>query len=239
MEISILKISDFCDNQMKKLSEFISEDKRCRLNKYRKQEDRIRGLYGELLIRKMIIEKFKIKNNDIFFRTNKYGKPFLIGRDDIYFNVSHSGEYVVSCLDNKPIGIDVEMIKTIEFEDIIEKFFTIKERDYILGENSSFTLDEKIARFYEVWTYKESFLKCIGKGLSIPLNSFSMCFDKENKIRVHTKESDNRFLFKEIKLNKRYKMSICSEGNDITNKINYITQEELINSFIFYDRNGC
>ena len=40
---------------------------------------------------------------------NKYGKPYL-DEDKNYFNISHTGNYVVFVKDEKKIGIDIERI---------------------------------------------------------------------------------------------------------------------------------
>lgn len=232
MQISIVKISDLSEDEIKKISRFISERKRNKIKKFHKKEDKLRGIFSELLIRKMIIKELKIKNKDIIFEVDKYGKPFLKDREDIYINTSHSGEYVIGAVDNKPIGVDVEMIKKMEVNGIIEKLFTPREQDYILDNGKLITSSECIERFYEIWTLKESFVKCIGRGLSIPLNHFSIYFNEEREIEINTKVSENRFLFKEINLNKEYKISICSEGNIITNEYDYIFQDDLIKAFI-------
>lgn len=79
MDINILKIEDFKNINIDKLENYISKEKREKINKFYKIEDKVRGLYGELLLRKMIIEKLNIKNKDIVFKTSKYGKPYLQG----------------------------------------------------------------------------------------------------------------------------------------------------------------
>ncbi|MCL0028295.1 hypothetical protein M1M88_01070 [Peptococcaceae bacterium] len=45
------------------------------------------------------------------FVENDYGKPFLKNTNDLYFNVSHSGEWVVCAIHHHPIGIDIEQVK--------------------------------------------------------------------------------------------------------------------------------
>lgn len=61
MDINILKIEDFKNINIDKLENYISKEKREKINKFYKIEDKVRGLYGELLLRKMIIEKLNIK----------------------------------------------------------------------------------------------------------------------------------------------------------------------------------
>ncbi|MEH7621863.1 4'-phosphopantetheinyl transferase superfamily protein, partial [Bacillus thuringiensis] len=66
-----------------------------------------------------------------------------------------------------PIGVDIELIKNAEL-NIAERFFNNNEISYIT-ENTSY----QDKRFYEIWTKKEAYIKCIGKGLSMNLNSFN------------------------------------------------------------------
>lgn len=220
MNVAILKILDFYQVDIDKMIKYISEEKKKKINGFYKIEDKVRGIYSELLIRKMIMEELNIENKEIFFKTNKYGKPYLKGFKDIFFNISHSGQYVVCCLDSNPVGIDIEKISSIDFEGIAKEFFTFKEQEYILKENK---LEERINRFYEIWTFKESFIKCIGTGLYVPLNSFSICFDEENKPVVDI----NKYSLKRIEVDKNYKMSICSPNNNLSYNIKYISSKEL------------
>lgn len=235
MEVCVLKIQNFSEIDISKIKEYISKEKMIRVNKLVKNEDKIRGIYGELIIRKMIIDKIKINNSNINFGFNRYGKPYLKGREDIQFNVSHSGQYIVCCLDDKPSGIDVEKIIPIELKGIAESFLSLSEQNYIFGQN---TLEESINRFYEIWTLRESFVKCVGRGLSISLNEFYIYFDKKGQIKVDIKEFDSNYFFKKILVDRQYIMSVCSQNNIIIEKINYITQDQLINNFNYkYNEN--
>lgn len=39
-------------------------------------------------------------------------------------------------------------------------------------------------KFYEVWTLKESYIKCYGSGLSMSLKSFSIKIDSYKAVRI-------------------------------------------------------
>lgn len=229
MDINILKIEDFKNSNIDKLENYISKEKREKVNKFYKIEDKVRGLYGELLIRKMIIEKLNIKNKDIVLKTSKYGKPYLQGFENLFFNISHSGKYVVCSLDCNLIGIDIEEIQPIDAEGIAKNSFTFKEQNYILKEDK---LEEKIKRFYEIWTLKESFIKCVGKGLYMPLDSFSIYPDEKNNLILEYSEDKNKYSLKRIEVDKEYKMSVCSENPNLDLKINNISLEKINNFFI-------
>jgi len=229
MDINILKIQDFNKVNINKLKNYISKEKGEKINKFYKIEDKVRGLYGELLIRKMIIEKLNIKNKDIVFKSSKYGKPYLEGFENLFFNISHSGNYVICSLDYNPVGIDIEKIASINVEDIVKSSFTFKEQNYILKE---YKLEERTKRFYEIWTLKESFIKCVGKGLYMPLDSFSIYVNEKNKVILEHNKNRNKYSLKRIEIDEEYKMGVCSENSNLDLKIKYISLEKINNFFM-------
>ena len=93
---------------------------------------------------------------------NKYIKNWYINENkkplsnDIYFNISHSHDYVILAISNKyNIGIDIEL-KNDKREDRLKNFICNKEELDFIKENDD---------FYKIWTSKESLLKCVGTGL--------------------------------------------------------------------------
>ena len=92
---------------------------------------------------------------------NKFIKNYYIGEngkplsDHIYFNVSHSKDLVALVQDDKPIGLDIEQIRTAS-DDIKRYISTDEEYEYIKDDKS----------FFEIWTNKEALSKCIGVGLT-------------------------------------------------------------------------
>lgn len=86
---------------------------------------------------------------------------------EVYFSVSHSGDYAVCALDDHPVGIDIEVIGK-ESRNIAERFFARDELEYITDTGS----------FYHIWTLKESFMKVVGLGMRLPMDAFSVtCYD--------------------------------------------------------------
>ncbi len=109
---------------------------------------------------------FILKNKYIGeYHLNEFNKPIS---DKYEFNISHSKGVVVFIKDNTPIGIDIEKIREVE-TDLIDYISNDEEKEYITNKE----------KFYEIWTNKESLVKCIGTGIvdkikeipSLPLNS--------------------------------------------------------------------
>ena len=40
------------------------------------------------------------------------GKPFFPSREDLCFNLSHSGDLALCALDRAPVGADIQMVRT-------------------------------------------------------------------------------------------------------------------------------
>lgn len=194
------------ESLFRKLISYISEDRNRKVVKFNKWEDAQRALLSDVLVRGYIERKKGIKNKDIIFNTNKFGKPYLINNNDFYFNISHSGRWVVGVFSDCEVGIDIEEIKPIDLS-IAENFFSREEYSYLMNVKQN----EQLLAFYELWTIKESYIKAIGMGLSIPLSDFTITIN-EQKI-IHVKESrvtGVQFDLKLYDIDPMYKLSVCS-----------------------------
>jgi 4'-phosphopantetheinyl transferase len=204
------------------LLSLVHRDKQLKISRFHNVQDAERALISEILLRSIIIEKLKIKNSEIIFDKNKFGKPFLKGSFNFEFNISHSGKWVVCAIHNNPIGVDIERVLPIDF-DIARRFFTESEYNILLNK-----LDlEKVPFFYELWTLKESYIKAAGMGLSLHLNSFSINFMQSNIEVITDNEFSNRF-FKQYTIDNEYKMSVCACANDFCPNIKYKSIDEVL-----------
>lgn len=122
-----------------------------------------------MLARKLIADWCHIIPENIKFDTNKYGKPYAINLN-VEFNISHSGNIVICAIDNKPVGIDIEQIRPIDLK-IAKRICSENELRYLFGyppKETDFNKTDDTAvlsRFFELWTAKEAYSKCLGNGL--------------------------------------------------------------------------
>lgn len=98
---------------------------------------------------------------------NKHGKGYIKDRDDLFFSLSHSKDFVLLAISDHEVGCDIEYMKEPNL-DIAKRFFVKEEYDSILASKN------QKETFYKYWTIKEAYLKCVGVGLSKPLNSIAM-----------------------------------------------------------------
>ena len=68
-------------------------------------------IIGELLLRYILRKFYQISENNINIKRTPEGKPYLVN-SELYFNISHSGNMVLCGCDYKPIGVDVQLIKS-------------------------------------------------------------------------------------------------------------------------------
>ena len=88
---------------------------------------------------------------------NSQGKPYFLSNREIFFNISHSSNYVVCAIGDKPVGIDIEGGRKGR-QNLARRFFDRAESDWIEEAES----DE---RFFRIWTLKEAYGKATGQGV--------------------------------------------------------------------------
>ncbi|MCD4679027.1 MAG: 4'-phosphopantetheinyl transferase superfamily protein, partial [Bacteroidales bacterium] len=198
----------------------LDENRRKRILKFVFPNDAQRSLLGDLMVRAFISKELNLKNSRITFNLSDKGKPYLTGYPNLFFNVSHAGEWVVVAFSENNIGIDVERIKKINY-NVAELFFS-KEENLNLNNLSG---KEKLEYFFDLWTMKESYLKYTGKGLSEPLNSFTV--EKTgSKLHLSHPSSKEKVFLKQYELDKGYKLSVCSSVNDFPESIRHLKIDE-------------
>jgi len=224
-----VKIPKNIENHLfNQFSNLISNEKRERMKRLLNLCDINRTLIGDLLIRSLICQKYKINNEEIKFIYNEYGKPFVQNFSDFHFNISHSGEWVVCATANSNVGIDIERVSDIEALKLANEFFS-EEEFYDLSNMNS---DEQINYFFDLWTLKESHIKMIGKGLYIPLNSFSV--KKESRTLISYTNIPQNFYFRQYNIDPNYKISACATRDELPNEIiikDFYTIGQNINKF--------
>ena len=148
----------------------VSDMRRNKAMSYRFMKDRCLSLGAELLLRDALCDFGIDKTEPLEFEYRKNGKPYLCGHDDIFFNLSHSGDYVMCAVSKSEVGCDIQKIDKADMK-LAERFFT--EREYhAIAELP--TEEERTDMFYRYWTLKESFMKVTGLGMQLSLNAFEI-----------------------------------------------------------------
>lgn len=178
-------------------------------------EDVMRALMGERLIRDVIKRELGIQGAAVRIETNAYGKPCLAGSPGFHFNLSHSGRWVVCAVGVRPVGIDVEREGEADWEAAASFFSDEEQRDL-----AAVPAEHRRSHFYRLWTLKESFMKCTGKGFFIDPVSFTIKIE-DIGIRLWTRSGavDPRYRFWAFELDHGYALAGCSEGESFAAEI--------------------
>ena len=175
-------------------------------------KNRNNSLKSRSFARNLLSRYIGCEPSDINIKTNKFGKPYISdNKNSIKFNISHCNDFIICGLSkNMEIGCDIESLdKPESIFRIADRFFSDSETKYL----SNLESNERKQKIIELWTLKESLIKAAGKGLRIPLNSFSFDLDRGSKqnipVSFNNKEL-NKFKWSSslINVSDKYKTSV-------------------------------
>ena len=222
VDITLIKLQDMLPFDSSLLS-YISYERRVKILRFQNSNDKKRSLIAEIMIRMSTFYSLGISPLHTKISYNAYGKPYIDNVRGYKFNISHSGNYVAFAKSRNKIGIDIEYMRETEFS-IAKRCYTERECQYI---NSFETLEKRLDAFYRLWTLKESYIKAIGKGMKIPLNSFEFEIGRDIKVKPVKRE---QYKFLSYKM-EPYMLSCCYSEKGGCNPIHFLDEQELYNKF--------
>ncbi|PIR22456.1 MAG: hypothetical protein COV44_07770 [Deltaproteobacteria bacterium CG11_big_fil_rev_8_21_14_0_20_45_16] len=114
----------------------------------------------DTLNRKVLSTYLKQPPQSIQFVENENGKPYFKGRSDLFFNLSHSADFLAVGVARSEIGVDIEKLsETRDIESIAQKIMS--EDQYNLF-NMIHNPDSRVIAFYRYWTGFEALVKALG-----------------------------------------------------------------------------
>lgn len=163
----------------------ISEEQKEKALKFKNEKDQARSLISSYLVNSLSDQKLLKK---------EMGKPYF--ENGPYFNVSHSGKYVIMGISESEVGVDIEENSDKDMSALVR----------IFNESEAKMIKEH-ADFYFLWCAKESLIKCFGGSVSqikevpsLPLNGLKTFKGKDYQSQT--------FLFD------KHIISITSEGSE-------------------------
>ncbi len=181
MKYIVKNIKEFNKEDLNDFYLRIPKQKRMQIDKYKNYETKARTLVAEILLKNLLASQ-NISYQNIKYFNNKYGKPYL-KNNELFFNISHSFDYVITTISNKEIGIDIEKVRKTSLK-VINQFATSKEKKYILSSDEN--IEERI---FKIYTLKEAYFKMLGTNLNHILeiefnikNDKVYCSDKNVKV---------------------------------------------------------
>ncbi|MGN7359331.1 4'-phosphopantetheinyl transferase family protein [Paenibacillus sp. SAF-054] len=211
-----------------KAAAHLPQEVRLKAARYRAEQDARREIVSAVLKRVVACERTGIAVDQVQFTKNDYGKPSLKGYPDFHFNISHSADWVVCAVSTEgPIGVDIEQIGEAE-DEVARLCFTHTE----LERWRHCPADLRDGFFYELWTLKESYVKAIGMGLSVPLSSIGTEKYGDGYYISCNKKVDTCRYMKSMSIDDEYACSVCVPAEDGEILFQNATMNEIFISFM-------
>lgn len=184
-----------------------------KIDRYKFKKSKIESLGATILLDE-VLKEYSLCEKDMQYGKNFYGKPFFKGHENIHFSISHTKGYSLCSFSNISVGADIQIIGK-DAVHLVERFYTKDEADYVFSQP-----DEKSQQkaFYRLWSLKESYIKAVGKGMSIPIESFNVL---ENGGQTINGCDGKTFFYKEYEF-QGYAIAVCSSENDFADSFEII-----------------
>lgn len=197
----------------------MTEAERAQETRFYFARDRRRYLVTRALVRTLLSRYVPIHPRDWEFTLNAYGRPEIANaaarEAQLTFNISHTHSLiVVGVTRGRAIGVDVENVVDREAAiGVANRFFAPAE---VAALNVT-PAAEQPYRFFEYWTFKESYIKARGMGLSLPLDRFSFSFRDAQSVELATEpgldDDPRRWRFRQYRPSPEYLVAVCVESN--------------------------
>jgi 4'-phosphopantetheinyl transferase len=188
-----------------------------RMSRFYFAADRRRYLVAHALLRTVLSRCAPVRPQDWTFATNAYGRPEATSREaadiGLAFNISHTdGLIILAVSARRALGVDVENVRAREISlDIADRFFAPDEVAALVAVPPERQRD----RFFEYWTFKESYIKARGMGLSLPLDKFSFHYASDRAVALAVDPSlgddASRWQFWQLRPRPEYLVAVCAE----------------------------
>lgn len=174
---SVKKLSEFSENDLRLCYECMCTKRKEQIRRYKNEKSKKSTLAGEWLARCMLADFLGKKPWEFKILPNESGKLYCENSGGVFFNISHSEELVAVAICDEEVGIDIEVFRPVS-QKLIEKVCTKNELDHT---------SDAMHHFFEIWTAKEAYFKCLGTGIN-NLTKFYSLDTEFPKIKKETNE---------------------------------------------------
>nr|ASV46922.1 4'-phosphopantetheinyl transferase [uncultured bacterium] len=166
--------------------ELLDDAERERHRRFYFEEDKHLYLVAHALVRVTLARLLGKEPASLRFDIGEHGRPELVHdvavapHERVRINLAHTRGHVAFAMTlGDAIGVDVERVhRGRSLLDVAKRFFSEPEIAWLLAAPEG----ERDARFAELWSLKEAYLKAHGAGLTLPLRS--AIFSRQDAARV-------------------------------------------------------
>ena len=199
----VLDLTVLQDGSWRRILPDLPRQRQERALQCRREDDSIR-IVGAGWLLQQALERVGVPPQDRRFATNPWGKPILEDNTQIHFSLSHSGIWAVCAVSDGPVGVDVEQPRCSMA--VARRHFCPDELQFLL----QLPPEEQSAALNRLWTAKEAFVKAMGRGLTVPLDSFFVRLTPNAAI-LEQNHTDLPYVLHEYELQTGHVCLCCTE----------------------------
>lgn len=190
-----------------------SPERRRAADSFRFRKDKSLSIGAAALLDRGLIA-IGLREKDMRYGRNRYGKPFFPDMPRIHFSISHSSTKVAVAFSDAPVGCDIEQVADIDLA-VAERFFSRVEYEALMGMMPR----ERTKAFFRYWTLKESYMKAAGLGLRLPTESFSVYPGQDSRASADGNLPLKEFELLSVESFEGYECALCRHPEENVPKI--------------------
>ncbi len=169
--VAVLPMAAVAAPELERLAASLDEVERERAKRFRFDKHRDEFMAAHGLKRRMLSDADPSLAPQAWrFQTTLAGKPEVVQRPDLYFNLTHCDGLVACAVTwDMPLGLDAESLDREVPRELIAHHFAPAE----VAALSDCPPEELAEGFFSRWTLKEAWVKATGRGLSQSLRAAS------------------------------------------------------------------
>jgi 4'-phosphopantetheinyl transferase len=168
-------MADVSPHTLDRLRHGLSPDERDRADRHHAGQGHNQFLLGRGLLRVCLGHYLGCLPRSISFSICVGGKPILNAStttSNVGFNVSHSGDWIVLAFArDQAVGVDIEQVHArVSTDALATRFFAPSE----IAQIQTLPEGQRTRGFFNAWTRKEAYVKAVGAGLQLGLDTFAV-----------------------------------------------------------------
>ena len=176
---------------LKQLPEIFQND----IKAFKHRQSAEASLLGKIILQ-YAFQRLDLRYSLFDIQIGHKDRPII--NNEIDFNISHSGDFVGCAItQSAKVGFDIEKHRKIEL-NLFRKYFDEKEWSEIQSATN------KENSFFDLWTLKESAIKCDGRGVEVLSKTHKQFAD--NNIICDT----TVFYYRQLLIEDNYSCAVCS-----------------------------
>lgn len=170
---------------MARLELLLSVDEVERAARFHSAKHSSRFIVAHARLRQELARLLSVAPDSVVLDAGPHGKPALAGElasSGLEFNLSHSASLgLVGWAWSRAIGVDIEFWRPTRDEAaLVRRFFSTTE----IAEYEALEHGHHTEAFFNGWTRKEAYVKAVGRGIGLPLDSFDITLGPAAEARL-------------------------------------------------------